>query len=375
MSGDDFFSETRDQSLVKARIVSNYFANWAKVMIPTARKTARKIAYLDLYAGQGCYDDGTKSTPILVLEQALQNPDLREMLVTMFNDKDPSKVACLADAISRIPGIEALRHKPQLNAGEVDENFTAAFQEANLVPTLLFLDPCGYKGLSVDLVNSVVKDWGCEAVFFFNYNRINMGLSNSIVESHMNAIFGKSRGDDLRQRIRNIRPDARERAILDALVDALMEKHGKFVLPFKFKNENGTRTSHYLIFVSKNFLGYDIMKDVMAAESSRSWQRVASFEYDPSCDDQMELDMWSPLDELADRLMSAFCGRQITMRQVYEEHTVGTPYTSRNYKDALRSLESSGRILADPPANRRRRRLGDVTFADNVVVTFPAEVA
>src|SRR5207248_10024637 len=41
--------------------------------------------------------------------------------------------------------------------------------------TFLFVDPFGYKGLSLQLVNSVIKDWGCDCVFFFNYNRISMG--------------------------------------------------------------------------------------------------------------------------------------------------------------------------------------------------------
>ena len=59
-----------------------------------------------------------------------------------------------------------------------------------LVPTLLFVDPWGYKGLSLALINSVVQNWGCDCIFFFNYNRINPGVSNDTVREHMNALFG-----------------------------------------------------------------------------------------------------------------------------------------------------------------------------------------
>ena len=57
---------------------------------------------------------------------------------------------------------------------------------------------------------------------------------------------------------------------------------GEFVLPFRFKNSEGTRTSHYLIFVSKNFLGYEMMKEIMAKESSANVQGVPTLEYIPA---------------------------------------------------------------------------------------------
>jgi len=40
-------------------------------------------------------------------------------------------------------------------------------------------------------------------------------------------------------------------------------------------------------------------------------------------------------------------------------------------EDALSRLEGEGKIVANPPANKRRKRGGKVTFADNVRVTFP----
>ena|SRR5882762_3887932 len=81
-----FFDERSDQSEVKARIVQKYFYVWAKVIIPSAKHKEKKIAYIDLYAGPGRYKDGAASTPLMILEQAINDPDLRKMLVTLFND-------------------------------------------------------------------------------------------------------------------------------------------------------------------------------------------------------------------------------------------------------------------------------------------------
>ncbi|MGE0405944.1 MAG: three-Cys-motif partner protein TcmP, partial [Candidatus Korobacteraceae bacterium] len=66
MMSTSFFQESKEQSQIKARIVSKYFWAWAKVIIPTAkRQHASRIAYIDLFAGPGRYEDGTLSTPLL----------------------------------------------------------------------------------------------------------------------------------------------------------------------------------------------------------------------------------------------------------------------------------------------------------------------
>ena len=74
------------------------------------------------------------------------------------------------------------------------------FEENKLVPTLFFVDPWGYKGMTLRLINSVLKDWGCDCCFFFNYSRVNAGLGNDAVEKHMDALFGSERASSLRQR-------------------------------------------------------------------------------------------------------------------------------------------------------------------------------
>lgn len=364
MSTDHFFDETTEQSAVKTAIVSKYFWAWAKVIIPTAKKSPGRIAYIDLFAGPGRYKDGTKSTPVLILEKAVQDADMRQMLVTMFNDKDEDNSRSLEKAIRELPGIEKLKHQPQISTQEVGTELVKMFEHMRLVPTLFFVDPWGYKGLSLRLVNSVLKDWGCDCIFFFNYNRISMGLNNDLVREHMNALFGQRRADDLRLKMEPLQPHERELVIVEEICQALKEMGGAYVLPFRFKNYLGSRTSHHLIFVSKHPKGYEIMKEIMAQLSSSSEQGVPSFEYSPANKRQPLLfELSRPLDDLEDMLVSDFAGKTLTMQQIYESHNVGRPYIKRNYKDALMKLESNGTIKVEP------HRRG--TFGDNVVVTFP----
>ena len=71
MTNNSFFNESTETSLVKAEIVAKYFWAWAKVIIPRAKKRKKNIAYIDLFSGPGRYQDGSKSTPLLILERAI----------------------------------------------------------------------------------------------------------------------------------------------------------------------------------------------------------------------------------------------------------------------------------------------------------------
>lgn len=285
---DKFFDIQREQSEIKAEIVSKYFWTWAKIIIPTAKKSPKKkIAYIDLFAGPGRYKDGSKSTPIMVLETAISDPDISQMLVTIFNDMNPDSAQNLEQTINQIPNIQKLKYQPDIRNFEVGEQIVQMFESMSFVPTLFFVDPWGYKGLSLRLVNSVLKDWGCDCIFFFNYNRINMGLNNSAVEQHMNALFGDNRASKLRHELEGINtPEERELHIVNELAQALRDMGGKYVLPFRFKDKKGRRTSHHLIFVSKHFKGYDVMKGIMANASSSKERGVASFEYNQASERQ-----------------------------------------------------------------------------------------
>lgn len=369
---ENFFAESSEQSQIKAAIVSKYFWAWAKVIIPWAKRGTGKIAYLDLFAGPGRYKDGTKSTPILILEQAINDPDMQKMLVTVFNDVNTDNSRSLQNAIDELPGIEKMHHKPVIYNEEVGEKIVSLFDNMRLVPTLFFVDPWGYKGLSLRLINSVVKNWGCDAIFFFNYNRISMGIPNEAVEPHMAALFGNERVEALQNQIRGKSPHKREAIIIESLAEALHGMGGNYVLPFRFRNTSNSRTSHHLIFVSKNVRGYEIMKDVMARESSQLEQGVASFEYNPAILDQGILfELSRPLDQLGQILLEKFAGRTLTMAEIYEKHHVGTKFIKPNYKAVLTKLEAEGMITTAPSAQNRRKN----TFADSVVVTFPKTVS
>ena len=370
MSTVDFFSEASEQSKVKSEIVSQYFSAWAGVMLSVqdrGRRFKDKIAYIDLFAGRGEYDDGTPSTPAIILAKAIVDDRLRERLVTFFNDRDEGSVKSLSDVIGRIPGVETLRYPPEVLNYEVGEQVVEWLNSVKKVPSLVFLDPWGYKGLTLDLVDAATRDWGCDAILFFNYNRVNPALNNPYVEEHMVALFGEELFRNFGQLLDGLSPEDRELTIVEKLCDVLAAGE-RYVMPFRFKDHRGTRTSHHLFLVAKHHLGYEKMKEIMATESSAAAQGVASFEYNPLDFGQVkqypllaELSP-RPLDELAEMLVESYAGKTMRMIDVYRDHNVWLPYTKRNYKDALLKLEDDGRISV--PKHQKG------SFGDSVEATF-----
>ena len=377
MNSDHFFAKQTPQSRVKSKIVAKYFSAWANVMfrrekwlLQTGRKSGNiKLAYVDLFAGPGKYADGSKSTPFDVLFTAVNNDNSRESLATVFNDKSKADADSLREHIASIPDFERLRYRPVVLNRDVGAEISRTFEKISMVPTLLFVDPWGYKGLSLSLIHSVLKNPGSECIMFFNYNRINPGLNNTTVKKHMDELFGPSRADRLRRKLVGLNSDERELTIVEEIAGAFRDLGGKYVLPFRFKNDRGSRTSHHLIFISKHFKGYEIRKDIMASESSGANQGVPSFEYNPATKNYPLLfELTRPLDELEGQLLNDFAGRKLPMCKVYERHSVGRPFLVRHYKEALKNLEAKGVIKTEPPSPPRRKN----TFAERVIVSFPA---
>ncbi len=230
---------------------------------------------------------------------------------------------------------------------------------------LAFIDPWGYKGLSLKLVESTLKNWGCDCIFFFNYARINAGLSNPSVQEHMEALFG-DQTEKLKQKLCGLESAERESTIVEFLAESLKTFGHRYFLSFCFKNKGGKRTTHYLIFVSKHLKGYEVMKKIMAKQSSEKPQGVPSFQFLPATSSKQGLlfELNRPLEDLQNLLLQYFRGQQKTMKEIYEEHSVDKPYLEKNYRDVLKQMEDKGIIKTSGRKNSRG-------FPDYLVVEFP----
>jgi three-Cys-motif partner protein len=346
-------------SLAKADLVSRYFGAWAAIMA----KQSPRIGYVDLWCGPGRFGDGSASTPLLILQAALKSPAISAKLECVFNDADGLAIAELRRNVNELPGIGQLVHEPKYLENRVEDGAADWLESTKLIPSLLFLDPFGYKGLSQKLICAGLKDWGCDCIYFFNYNNVNRFIGADVVREPMLELFGEERGAALVDELRRLPSGERERRIVSELIAASCEHVRCHAQTFRFLTDERQRTSHYLIFLSKHPLGHLKFKEEAARVGRCSPAGVPLFEY-PKHDDQGELPLSDPLDDLVTALRLRFAGSTLSVESIIADHHVGTPYVARNYKAALKRLEAEGRIVV---TGRQQRG----SMPECAQVTFP----
>lgn len=361
------FDEQREQSAIKTEIVIKYFDAWSKIL----SHHFPKIAYIDLFAGPGIYDDGTISTPILVLQKIASSPILSKKTVVCLNEKNEHNYAALVKNINNIKNITSLAFKPKITNNEVNYNTPKNFM-FNKIPCFCFIDPAGYNGLSLELLKAFGKDYGSDIIFFFNYNDINRAISNSKVLDNMRQLFGEKHFFKLKNALGSAQVQNRESIIMNEMSETIKDIGINYVLPFRFKTEGKNRTSHYIIFASKNITGFNIMKDIMYKIGEKDFNGIGQFEFIPSCDKtgstQLSIiDLFSiPFEDFKNNLCARYSGQTLTMKHLYTLDSPNTSFVSKQYKKALIELEKEGRITCDKPYDQRRSG----TFSDQTIIFF-----
>ncbi len=373
MPDSSFFETQTRASQVKAEIVAKYFWVWAKIVT----KRATEIGYVDLFAGTGRYGDGAKSTPLLILERAISDEKFARILHVVLNDRDRDSVTALRQAVADLSGIATLKHEPIIKCHDVDESVIAWFQSKWRYPSLVFLDPWGYKGLSLRLIHAALSRPLTDVIFFFNYNRVNAAITNEFMRGNVAALLTSERAEALREDVEGLLPEEREQSVLEALKAEVTLKGRYHWQDFRFTSSDVDKTSHYVILATKHPAGLKPMKEIMGSVSTEKTEGVPSMSYAPKearAHAQMDMFASSPIEKLAQELLSRFAGQTLAVEEIFRRHHEGTKYLPRNYREALLRLEKHGKIMCMPPASDRQMRHGEPTLAEWVKVAFRTNV-
>lgn len=363
-AGDDlpaFFEKPKVKTEIKASIVSKYFGAWQNVI----GGRANRIVYADLFAGPGRFKDGTESTPLLVLKRAINTPRLSNKLVAVFCDVNAPTCRQLQHEIDALPGIERLQTRPVVQCRSADVSTWEVIEElaGRKAPTLVFLDPWGYAGLTMDLIGRSIAGWGCECIFFFNYSVVSRHLANPTIEpGELDRLFGGKHAAAVRAATEGLSGESRRNQVLEALRLAIRSQGGGYVRDFNFLNR------HFIIHVTKHVSGHEIMKRVMAGYG-RDVYGVPIYRYLRHTPQAQE-GLWSRtgVPELADDLALHYSGERITFGELFARHHPGTPYIPPNYRHTLLSMERQKRVSLEWPTTKKRR---PDTLPDGVTITFP----
>ena len=372
VSSAKFFQVQAAHSLVKAQIASRFVPAWLQVVLNFQRKQGREIraAYVDLFAGPGSYDNGSKSTPLLILETVLSSPLLRSGFESYFNDSDAALIASLKQEITKLPNSGQLRFPPQYTNQTASIELIESFTIPVHTPQFFFLDQFGWANAKPALINKIFQARMCDCAFFLSTPRMIAAVNNPKTRAPMQEIFGKDGLLNLQSAFLN-RSVHKEEYLLTALAEILKSAGAKFVLPFSFRIHQEQSSRHHLIYLGKHERGFAIMKDIMSKTSSAHESGVPILGYSQSLA-HPSLFPVDPIDDLQVDLLGAFAGRTLTVGELFlEHHPTSNRFTLPSYQEALRRLESSRQISIAPPAANRPKRNGTVSMSELATVSFP----
>ena len=359
MKEQNFFEKQTLSSKVKANIVSEYFPKYCSIIIK--KHVPEKIGYLDLFSGPGMYEDGNPSTPILIARNCMKDEDLKNRVWMVFNDKFYSEQ--LKKNFNKEFPEGTFKYKPHFGHSTVGESQeindfivkNTCKGRFNEQPSVLFIDPWGYKGIETTVLSQFLSYWGNELFIFINSKRINPALENDKFEEPMRCLFPNSY-DKVKVDIRNKRTvSERLQFIIDNLgreYEALL-KSRVYYTAFKFQEEDIETTSHFILHLSKNKRGFDLVKQIYNdfANVGTIFDGVNTYTFDVKKITNPVEELFDTnsenIDALKNMLLEEYKGRTITSYDLFEEHQQNCLYSRSHYVQALRRLVEDGAINSE----------------------------
>ena len=359
MKEQNFFEKQTLSSKVKANIVSEYFPKYCSIIIK--KHVPEKIGYLDLFSGPGMYEDGNPSTPILIARNCMKDEDLKNRVWMVFNDKCYSEQ--LKENFNKEFPEGTFKNKPHFGHSTVGESQeindfivkNTCKGRFNEQPSVLFIDPWGYKGIETNVLSQFLSYWGNELFIFINSKRINPALENDKFEEPMRCLFPNSY-DKVKVEIRNKRTvSERLQFIIDNLgkeYEALL-KSRVYYTAFKFQEEDIETTSHFILHLSKNKRGFDLVKQIYNdfANVGTIFDGVNTYTFDVKKITNPVEELFDTnsenIDALKNMLLEEYKGRTITSYDLFEEHQQKCLYSRSHYVKALRRLVEEGEVESE----------------------------
>lgn len=379
MSGD-FFKKQTPSSKIKASIVSEYFPSYCKII--TRKYVPEEIRFVDLFAGPGIYQDGNISTPILIARQCKQDDFLRNKVRFLFNDNEFMETL-KENFLKEFQDGTFVRapHFGDKTVGQDNDIREFLLKNThkgknNEFPSLLFIDPFGYKGIETNVLAEFLKNWGNEIFLFVNIKRIHPALENDKFDDLMKDLFPST--------LEEVRIDRRYKSNTSERINLIIQSLGKeyenklkskiYYTAFKFQEEDNEATSHYILHITKHSRGFDLVKQIYNdfANVGTVFDGINTYTFDAKKLEDDRLELFDPksmnIELLKDLIYTKYKGRTLSALQLFEEDQKNNLYSRNHYSNALRGLITDGKLVSKYTDNKNH--LKSVILSNECILNF-----
>lgn len=266
MKSDPFFEELKDWSQLKLRILEKYVTPYCYKL----GSRAPEIYYIDGFAGRGVYENGSKGSPILVADLAMQ----------FRLERRPFNLKCINVEINTSHFKDLSTNTEKFGKGLVT-NFCGDFsdyiptilEEIGSCPALFFLDPYGLAPIKFDNLRPIFQRTASTETLI-NFSRRGLhrlaghldGESKTepaekAAETKVRTLTEVLDTGKWKQIWRSIEePLLRDSMILDHYKDKLYE-YFVHVYPIEIKKEFNSSPKYYLIYATNKYDGVEFVNN------------------------------------------------------------------------------------------------------------------
>ncbi|MBX3270875.1 MAG: three-Cys-motif partner protein TcmP [Sandaracinaceae bacterium] len=338
----------------KHAILRAYLSAWFPIL--ASIKRAKRVLFLDGFAGPGEYTKGEPGSPAIAIQIALQHrAQFRVPVRLAFIEADKDRHAHLCRVVERLrTGAAATSNQIDIRPpilGDCATHLAAtldayAKRGGEFGPALVFLDQFGYSDVPMPLIARVLVQPRCEVFTYIHAE----GMTRFLKKAEIHGAVSDAFGSDDWKRALTVPQGERAKVLAHEYERALRERAGaRYVWRFAMHGADDTLL-YWLFFCTNDRLGLEKMKSAMNdVDTSGGY---FSFSDARSPDQAIMFSRCTP-EWLAEHLTTHFAGREVSVDAIEEHVLVATPLVK--CRGVLGGLERAGKITAiNPPKGRRK---------------------
>lgn len=380
----NFFKKQTDSSRVKAAIISEYFPQYCKII--SRRHLPLRFGYFDMFAGPGIYEDESWSTPLLIAKNCYDDSLLRDRVWMVFNDmafgdklKENFEKFFQSGTFRYEPffGNRVFGEWPKIDAFLTRNTMQGFYNEC---PTVLFIDPWGYKHINTRVLTQFLTQWGNEVFIFINTKRLNAAFENELFQEDLKVVFPLTYNEVRENKKLLGSVEERHKYIINQLANEFSKILGGMVYytAFQFREEDQMTPSHYLLHITKGAKGFDLVKRVYSRYSNvdtvlDGMDSINTYRFDPKTIDSATMFAedfkQENIDKLKRELLNSYKGGTfITEKLFNDDQKIGRLHSYTHYLIAFRQLYDEGKV--DVKYTDDKRHKVPVQISSSCIITF-----
>lgn len=280
--------EISPHTAAKHHILMKYVQAWAPILAIGSNN--KRLIYIDGFAGPGEYSKGEDGSPIVVLksikDHALANKFTDIEFITYFIEKNRDRAGHLEKVIKERIGPVP----PWLNYRVINGDFNSQLKtilsdlevrHVSLAPCFCFVDPFGWSDIDYDVLSRIMMYEKAELLITFMAGYVERFVFDPMHLPSLKKLYSDQQLESIRTSIND------ENLVTKYFLENLIQKINSnnaasdlFTLSFATYN-NHNRLEYYLIYLTKNCKGLEVMKEAMFKSAKDGSYKFSDFSFDP----------------------------------------------------------------------------------------------